>query len=59
MSENEALIDCPHCGGPGELREFKGMFRHGWVGCPVCKIYKNWTYDPTEAIATWNRSAKK
>ena len=54
MSKNEALIDCPHCGGPSEIKKFTGVFVHGWVGCPACKIYKNWNHDPADAIKKWN-----
>ena len=52
---HETINNCPCCGGLGELREFKGMFRHGWVGCPTCGLYKNWSHDPKEAIRIWTK----
>jgi len=48
---------CPHCGGPGQMKEIQKPYRHGWVGCPECGIYKNWTYSPETAIELWNRRA--
>ena len=35
--------------------DVKRGFMHGWVGCPACGIYKQWTRDPAGAIRTWNR----
>lgn len=49
------LEDCPHCGGKAELKAFRGMFLHGWVGCPECGIYKQWSVSPVEAVKIWNR----
>ncbi len=46
--------NCPHCGGEGKIKKIPTPFMHGWVGCPVCKIYKQWSYDPSDAIRIWN-----
>jgi len=51
------IENCPHCGGPGQMKEIRKPYRHGWVGCPECGIYKNWTYSPEAAIELWNRRA--
>ena len=48
------IENCPHCGGPGKIKTISGKFAHGWVGCPACKIYKQWTHDPAQAIMMWN-----
>lgn len=53
MDEYE-LADCPFCGGPGQLKDEPKPHRHGWVGCPICKIYKQWSFSPIEAIKKWN-----
>jgi len=53
----EQIESCPHCGGPGQMKVIPKPYRHGWVGCPECGIYKNWTYSPAAAIAAWNRRA--
>lgn len=50
--------DCPHCAGPGQIKDIPTPYRHGWVGCPVCGIYKQWSYRPDEAIKTWNARKK-
>ena len=51
----KALEDCPFCGGTAEFHESKGgKFRRGWVGCPSCKIMKQWTYTPLDAVEIWN-----
>ena len=52
------IENCPHCGGKSEMKKFTGVFVHGWVGCPACKIYKNWNHDPADAIKKWNMRAK-
>lgn len=49
------LDNCPHCGGPGQMKDAGGKFRHGWVGCPACGIYKQWVHSPADAVRTWNR----
>lgn len=49
------LEDCPLCGGPGKGKNFPTPFRHGWVGCPECGLYINWTQSPREAVRKWNR----
>ena len=53
------IDNCPHCGGKAELKDIQkpGKYRHGWVGCPACGIYKNWNHSPDEAIRIWNRRA--
>ena len=48
---------CPFCGGEATLKTIQTPFAHGWVGCPACKIYKNWQHSPKEAIELWNRRA--
>ena len=48
------LEDCPFCGGPGKGKDIPMPFRHGWVGCPECGIYKNWVHTPREAVRRWN-----
>ena len=50
MAKHEPLLECPHCGGKSEIKSFSGMFQHGWVGCPVCGIYKNWSDERFEAL---------
>ena len=55
--EVTVLAACPHCGGPAQIKAFTGKFRHGWVGCPACGIYKQWTVSPKEAVEIWNRRA--
>lgn len=56
------IKDCPCCGKPGQVQgtrhpDVKRGFMHGWVGCPACGLYIQWTHDPAEAIAKWNRRA--
>ena len=53
----EDLRECPCCGAPGKLKSVKAYvgFMRGWVGCPACGLYKQWTRDPAGAIRTWNR----
>ena len=53
-----SIEDCPHCGGEGKMKSISTPYRHGWVGCPVCGIYKQWNHDPADAIAKWNMRAK-
>jgi hypothetical protein len=53
----ETIENCPHCGGPGKLKDIPKPFRHGWVGCPECHCYIDWKYTPADAIAKWNRRA--
>lgn len=48
------LEPCPFCGGPGKGKDIPTPFRHGWVGCPECGIYKNWTNSPADAVRKWN-----
>lgn len=54
-SSQQMIDECPHCGGPGKMKTIPGKFLRGWVGCPICKIYKQWTHDPSGAIKTWNQ----
>ena len=54
MGKTIHLEDCPFCGGPGKGKDIPTPFRHGWVGCPECGIYKNWTNSPREAVRIWN-----
>lgn len=53
----EKIKDCPCCGGPGMLKDICGKIRHGWVGCPACRLFINWNISPAGAVATWNRRA--
>ena len=53
----EKIENCPHCGGPGKLKDIPKPFRHGWVGCSECHCYIDWKYSPAAAIAAWNRRA--
>ena len=48
------LVECPCCGGPGYEKKTYEKFPHGWVGCPECHLYINWTYDDRWAIKRWN-----
>lgn len=58
MPKTEAVKDCPFCGGHGQVKTLRSPFNHGWVGCPLCKVYINWTYSEAEAIKKWNRRVK-
>lgn len=49
------LKNCPCCGGESVIKTIPTPFMHGWIGCPVCKIYKQWNHSPKEAIEIWNR----
>ncbi|MBQ6359214.1 MAG: Lar family restriction alleviation protein [Clostridia bacterium] len=56
----EDLRECPCCGKPGQVQgtrhpDVKRGFMHGWVGCPACGLYIQWTHDPAGAIRKWNR----
>lgn len=58
----EDLRECPCCGKPGQVQgtrhpDVKRGFMHGWVGCPACGLYIQWTHDPAGAIRKWNRRA--
>ena len=61
----EDLRECPCCGkaaqGKGTyIRSGSGGnsgFMRGWVGCPECGLYIQWTHDPEGAVAKWNRRA--
>ena len=54
MSKKIEVSPCPHCGKPGEFREVTKPHRHGWIGCPHCKIYKQWNISPDDAVEVWN-----
>lgn len=60
-----ALKPCPFCGGEGKIKEAvvptsRGGHVRGWVGCPDCGAYIQWTYEPKKAIEKWNtRPAEK
>ena len=49
------MKDCPFCGGKGQIKSVKTPYSHGWVGCPDCKVYINWNYDPSGALKKWDR----
>ena len=58
----EALRECPCCGKPGAVKITNKVLKNGalilaqgWVGCPACGLYKQWTRDPAGAIRIWNR----
>lgn len=60
----EDLRECPCCGKPGAVKITNKVLKNGalfltqgWVGCPACGLYIQWTYDPAGAIRTWNRRA--
>lgn len=48
------LLACPCCGGDGYEKKDYTKFPHGWVGCPACHLYINWTHDDSVAIKRWN-----
>ena len=54
---------CPFCGGAGEIKSIRQptsggkSFMRGWVGCPKCGAYMQWTHDPSGAIRKWNQRA--
>ena len=53
----EKIENCPCCGKQGVLKDLPKPHRHGWVGCPACSLYIQWTHSPEGAIAKWNRRA--
>lgn len=53
----ETLENCPLCGGEAMLKDVHGKIRHGWVGCPECRLYINWNISPGGAVQKWNRRA--
>lgn len=65
MSVSYRIEDCPCCGGPGKLKDSKvpthggGSFRRGWVGCPECGLYIQWTHDPMGAVKKWNKRVER
>lgn len=57
------LKSCPFCGGKGTIKESvvptsKGGYVRGWVGCPECGVYIQWSCEPSGAIKKWNRRVK-
>ena len=50
----EELKNCPFCRAPGQMKTVPGKIPRGWVGCPRCGIFKQWTHDPSGAIRIWN-----
>ena len=53
----ERIKNCPFCGGEGKLKDVATPYRHGWVGCPTCKVYMDWKIAPKYAVEKWNRRA--
>ena len=51
------LKPCPLCGRETKYRVFNNSFLHGWIGCPECQLYINWTRSAREAVERWNRRA--
>lgn len=51
----EYLKVCPFCGGVGYENFTHSPFVRGWVGCPSCKCYINFTHSDREAVEKWNR----
>lgn len=56
------ILACPCCGGIGKIKDgivhtHGGGYRRGWVGCPACGLYIQWTHDPHGAVMKWNRRA--
>ena len=58
----EDLRECPCCGKPGAVKITNKALKNGvlvltqgWVGCPACGLYIQWTHDPSGAIRKWNR----
>ena len=49
------LALCPLCGGDGAMKNIPNPFRHGWVGCPKCSLYMQWSHDPKATIERWNK----
>ena len=49
------MKNCPFCGGEAKIKEIPKPFRHGWVGCPECKVYMNWNHSPDGAVRKWDR----
>ena len=50
---------CPVCRRQAERKTVTRPFQHGWVGCPVCKKYFQWVYNPQSAIKQWNTYAQE
>ncbi len=57
--KKKELEACPLCGQAAEVKSFKGMFQHGWVGCPSCSCYIQWSHDPDGAIKKWNKRVEQ
>ena len=54
------LKRCPFCGGESSVKSSRQptnggqSYMRGWVGCPQCGIYKQWTHDSSGAARIWN-----
>lgn len=52
---------CPFCGGAGEISTSRvptnggKIYMRGWVGCPKCSVYMQWSHEPSGTVAKWNR----
>lgn len=63
--DNSALLPCPFCGADGVLKRSSvpthggRSFARGWVGCPHCSAYIQWTRDPAAAVRIWNGRAAR
>jgi Lar family restriction alleviation protein len=55
MSYSPTLKPCPFCGGQAAYKNINTPYSHGWIGCPKCKAYMNWTTDPRTTVEKWNR----
>lgn len=54
------VLKCPFCGGEASIKGSKvqthgGSYMRGWVGCPDCGVYIQWTHDAAGAVKKWNR----
>ena len=48
------LKNCPFCGGEAQVKAADKPYRHGWVGCPRCRVYINWNQSEAASVAVWN-----
>ena len=58
-ARTEAPGPCPFCGGPGQVKAIPKPFRHGWVGCPECRVFITWNQSEAASVAVWNRRPGK
>ena len=49
------LRACPFCGGKAQIKIICKPYRHGWVGCPACRVFINWNQSEAASVAVWNR----